>query len=491
MHRLIILLSATLIFCNTLYSQLPCLGDRYNDPLFTVTELDDVYYATARPYASLFDQDLEMDIYLPANDTLSKRPVIIWAFGGAFLIGFKEQDPIPDYCRYFAERGYVTVSIEYRINFNTLDGNSAERAVYRAAQDIRAAQRFLADNASTYNIDINSMFLTGSSAGCVAGIHTAYMEEPERPASTYGITLEPSDLGCIDCVGNSNYGNQRVPVRGLINHWGAIGDTVWIENTARDNIPMISFHGTADDIVPFGTGQPFNLPIWPTLQGSQDIHTRLTNNGVENTLVAWDGIGHEPELLEDIAYLDSMIIGAQPWLYEIMQPDLPAINGAIDVCEGNSAIYTTSIEQDGFYCWDRDGGNFLSENDNSYEIFWDTPGTYEVRLNTVNCSLFVSEENTLTVTVHPQPNVNFSGLPSVITNSIPVTLSPNTPGGTFSGTGIIFNAFSPALAGPGLHTITYSYTNSGGCSSTYSQDVLVGSLSYNFVNYNLGTISPE
>jgi len=76
-------------------------------------------------------------------------------------------------------------------------------------------------------------------------------------------------------------------------------------------------------------------------------------------------------------------------------------------------------------------------------------------------------------------------LPAVISGNTPITLSGIPSGGTFSGTGIIFSAFNPSLAGVGNHTITYTVN---GCS--ISQSIFVFSISYNFVNYSLGVVQP-
>jgi len=474
-----------------LVAQSNCNSDRYLNPIFNTTVTTGVYYATANPWGVIPNEDLYMDIYEPTNDALTKRPVIIWAFGGAYLVGTRNQFPIPDYCTYYAERGYVCVSIDYRRGFNTLDGDSAERAVYRVAQDIRAAQRYLADNASTYNIDVNAMFLTGSSAGCVSGIHTAYMDDNERPPSSYGTFLEPSDLGCLDCIGNNNYNNQRVPVRGVINHWGAIGDPAWIENTNRDDIPMLSFHGTADNVVPFGTGQPFNLPIWPTLHGSSIIHQRLDNNNVQNHLVAWQGVGHEPEINTNVAYLDSMYSWTTPWLYSIMKSDTPApISGATQVCEGTTTIYAVPSIPDTEYCWNVSGGNIIAQSNEFITVEWNTAGNHWIDVYQINCNLFKSDGNSLPVTVSSNPTIAWNTFPSSSTNATPITLQATPSGGTFSGPGVVFNAFNPVIAGPGFHTVNYSYTNADGCTANESQSILIGNISYNFVNYNLGTISP-
>lgn len=83
-----------------------------------------------------------------------------------------------------------------------------------------------------------------------------------------------------------------------------------------------------------------------------------------------------------------------------------------------------------------------------------------------------------------------NGLPSIITDGNAVNLSATPSGGTFSGNGVVFNAFNPSISGTGPSTVSYIFTDANGCTSTTSQVVIVGSISYNFVNYNLGTISP-
>jgi len=83
-----------------------------------------------------------------------------------------------------------------------------------------------------------------------------------------------------------------------------------------------------------------------------------------------------------------------------------------------------------------------------------------------------------------------NSLPSLTVDATPISLSATPTGGSFSGNGVIFNAFNPVLAGPGLHTINYSFTDIDGCVYESSQNILVGSIIYNFVNYNLGVISP-
>ncbi|HEY3403439.1 MAG TPA: gliding motility-associated C-terminal domain-containing protein [Ohtaekwangia sp.] len=79
--------------------------------------------------------------------------------------------------------------------------------------------------------------------------------------------------------------------------------------------------------------------------------------------------------------------------------------------------------------------------------------------------------STTTINVTPLPNANFGGLNASYCLTEPsATLTPVTPGGTFSGPGISGNVFDPSVAGAGTHTIQYSITVSG-CTSVATQNV--------------------
>lgn len=87
---------------------------------------------------------LAMDVYLPpAGASASLRPALIMAFGGAFHRGCKEDDSfeaeggntsVAQYCRRFAERGYVTASIDYRLV--TEDPDPGDTVVVQSPEDI-------------------------------------------------------------------------------------------------------------------------------------------------------------------------------------------------------------------------------------------------------------------------------------------------------------------------------------------------------------------
>jgi acetyl esterase/lipase len=280
-----------LLFCLQIFPQ-----TRYLDEVFTeYQKTEDVVYGNAPdlPFLFLFewntsDIDLDMDIYEPVGDTLEDRPVIIFIHTGAFFSGSNELDDVVDLSIASAKRGYVAVNINYRLGLNILSAYSGERAVYRGVQDGSAAIRYLREFHEEFNIDPDKIFIWGSSAGSLIGLHLANYQDDERPESTFGVGSDP-DLGCIDCEGNDYVQNNRP--NALVSCWGAIGDLDWIDS--EDNIPTIMFHGTLDPIIPFNSGFPLLDIALPIVYGSNLIHERMDQLNIQNELYVGEGELHE------------------------------------------------------------------------------------------------------------------------------------------------------------------------------------------------------
>ena len=386
-------------------AQSQCFPKQYIDPLYGVSQNAAIQYGAADPYDILglpINQNLFLDLYTPVGDTLSHRPTIVFAFGGGFVIGSRNQPDLPRLKDYYVPRGYNLATIDYRLGFNVTSGGSGLRAVYRGVQDMRAALRFLAENCDQYAIDTNHIILMGSSAGSFIGLHHAYMDENERPPETFGIPGENQDLGCADCSGNNAYNNQYVRPMAVINRWGAMGDTTWIEPTVRDSIPLISFHGTNDNVVPFGTGYPFSIPLFPPVYGSSVIHERLENLGVHNEFIPLQGAGHEPELLQP-RWDDTIFKYTTPFLYDMLKPDAPEIIGAETACQGDTVEYPISYDLSTELCVDVSEGILLSQDSNSIQVRWsDTASTGEITLAARN-DLLAYDSTTLSVSLGPLP----------------------------------------------------------------------------------------
>ncbi len=119
------------------------------------------------------------------------------------------------------------------------------------------------------------------------------------------------------------------------------------------------------------------------------------------------------------------------------------------------------------------GASFLSADSGSYSYLWSTgdtsqfivvstTGTYSVSMTDLATGCV--GEDTILVTINAAPNVTLSASVSFFCTTDATggfTVSPS--GGLFSGPGISGNIFDPALAGVGVHTITYTYIDMNGC----------------------------
>ena len=231
--------------------------NRYKEECFEIETIRDVKYGTAKGYwvsrpetsndygkiitsgiaktISKKDFDLYMDIYLPKDDTMKQRPMVMFIHGGGFFIGDKRDNPIVLWCQHYAKMGYVAVSINYRMGFKP-SKTSIERCGYSAAQDAHAAMRFLIHNKEKYRINPNYLFVAGSSAGGITTLNLAFMRNANRPESAEG-GLFNEDLGNIESSGNSL--KETFKIRCIANMWGSVHDINMINNA---KISIISFH---------------------------------------------------------------------------------------------------------------------------------------------------------------------------------------------------------------------------------------------------------
>lgn len=301
-----------------------CEGGRYKNELFPG------FYDGPLPslpsavvYGSNVDntgnnQSLDMYVFQPQNDTATKRPLVILAFGGSFITGAKESPDILKLCNAYVKRGYVAVSIKYRIGANPIDSINMMKAVLRGVQDMKACIRFFKKDAYTdneYRIDTNNIFVGGVSAGAFVGIHTAYLDK----ISELQPWIQDSAvvLGGLD--GNSGNPGYTTTVKGVVNLCGAIGDTTWME---PGNPSIISMHGTDDGTVPYDT-RIINVQGVDIIyvNGSRDLDVRAENIGLRHQLYTWYGADHTPFVNMFIPgstgakYMDSTINATVDYLF--------------------------------------------------------------------------------------------------------------------------------------------------------------------------------
>ena len=358
---------------------------RYQDTLFAVEETKDICYANVPGFWSeLGDEtdvtdkifrmtdavseiplDLHLDVFRPQNDTLEKHPLVMLVHGGAFYFGSKDDKSITRWCQHLASLGYVTASIDYRIGFLPSMG-SIGRAGYRAVQDAHAAMRFLVSHQEEYGIDTSMIFVGGASAGAITVLNLAFMTNETRPEYTHSGFLRP-DLGDIDTCGNAIKADFRI--KGIIDMWGAMPDTTLLHG---HNIPILAFHGDADNIVPYDHDYPFGIagPLKTLLVepmfGSSCIVDRATKLGYDAQLITFVGYKHSPHVNPETKALNNIFYVIQDkmsvFFHDLVSPEI------LKILEENNT-YRVSPEPLSA-SWQVEGGVILSSENNSVKVAW-------------------------------------------------------------------------------------------------------------------------
>ena len=91
-------------------------------------------------------------------------------------------------------------------------------------------------------------------------------------------------------------------------------------------------------------------------------------------------------------------------------------------------------------------------------------GTYIVVVTNVNGCI---GSDTVVITINALPTLMILASSQVYcTTDLPGSLSANPTGGVWTGPGVVGNSFDPLVAGFGLHTVMYSYTDNNSCTNT-------------------------
>lgn len=248
-----------IVLCSLSSSAQTC---NYYDTVHQVRVESKILYGIDTLYNHQTDS-LFMDIYKPIGDEKEFRPVMIWIFGGGFFQGNREA--VAPFCRIWAQRGYVSVAIDYRLGFHTplilghpFSLNPAEptRAGYRAMQDAKGAIRFLKGRHMQDSSDLQNFFIGGFSAGSLTALASQFVDDAsEKPPEAYALsnagTIPPSprpDLGPIE--GRLNINGFDSKCKGLVNFFGGVLDTAII--SGQEDLSIYSYHQTGDPIVPCG-----------------------------------------------------------------------------------------------------------------------------------------------------------------------------------------------------------------------------------------------
>jgi para-nitrobenzyl esterase len=237
---------------------------RYRDAVFgSVGVTRDLTYGSA-PDNQGSPVALKLDLYQPSGDTVRRRPAVIFVHGGGFSQGDKSSGA--SFATYFAQRGYVAASINYRLlappgcGGNPDPSPECEAAALAAQHDAQAAVRWLRVNAAAYRVDPGRIAMAGASAGAITSLLVGW---------------RPEDPGTSGNPGPSSAIRAAVSIS---------GGTPTSEFITKGDAPAIFFHGTADRTVFYywavgNAGAMFNLGIPVVLESFEGAGHGLIQAG--------------------------------------------------------------------------------------------------------------------------------------------------------------------------------------------------------------------
>ena len=185
---------------------------------------------------------MSLDVYQPP--TAGTYPIVMQIYGGSWQTGSPSSQDW--FSRYFAERGYVVIAIDYR---HAPEWKWPEQIV-----DVRTALYWISQDAHKFGGDSSRIVLAGQSAGAQLAMRLAYQE---GPSSIRGVV---NYYGPVDLAEGWRRPPQPDPVnvRGILEafiggtpaqkpeHYKHASPITWVSKTSA---PTLSIYGSRDHIV--------------------------------------------------------------------------------------------------------------------------------------------------------------------------------------------------------------------------------------------------
>ena len=230
-----------------------------------------------RVFKRVEGRELRLHLYKSADWKPSdRRPALMFFHGGSFTSGTPDQ--FARHAAYFADRGLVTLTVEYRLLLKGDDKHSELPTI--CVQDAKSAMRWVRVHAAELGIDEKRLGAAGGSAGGYLAAFVALGEGGDAPDDDLKISTKPAVLVLFNPVVGARPGEEAD-----LKFDRRFGPQLheYLENCPANRVssaapPTIIFHGTADPVVPVVLIQRFE--------------TALKNSGVRCEAHYYEGQSH-------------------------------------------------------------------------------------------------------------------------------------------------------------------------------------------------------
>ena len=245
-------------------------SNAYSNPVFKDVILNrDIIFGEVMNSRGIKEK-LLLDVYMPGGDASFNRPVIVWLHGGGFTIGEdKSQAYMVNLANTFAKRGFVCISINYRVRSNPDEDSIG--TLQDAVDDAMLAIDWIRNNSIKYGIDKSRIIVSGGSAGGKTGANLCYKDTTQAH--------EWNKDGII----------------AFIDLWGSPSKFLSLYKIDKNDPATLIIHGTEDKTIPFSQ--------------SEELANDLKSNEIYYELYPIIGAGHSPikNLNNIIDYISSFL----------------------------------------------------------------------------------------------------------------------------------------------------------------------------------------
>ncbi|HVY71523.1 MAG TPA: alpha/beta hydrolase [Verrucomicrobiae bacterium] len=237
-------------------------------------------------YGKVGERPLKLDLYAPENLT-KPVPALVFIHGGAWSGG--SRDVYKYYTVRYAKRGYVAVTVSYRL--------SGEAPFPAALEDVKCAVRWLRANAAKYHVDPGHIAAIGRSAGGHLALLAGYSAgAPDLEGTGGNPGVSSAVQAVVDFYGVYDMTTPFAQKAGSVKKFLG-GKTyeeapeLWAKSSPSHYLkagapPTLILHGTIDDVVP--------------IEQSDTLARRLKELNVPVTYDRLEGWPHAMDLAEPV-----------------------------------------------------------------------------------------------------------------------------------------------------------------------------------------------
>lgn len=206
----------------------------------------------------------KFDLYVPADHTKEAYGLVVYLHAGGFTTGDKSDDA--SMLKWLASKGYVAAGINYTLR----DEQHPEASVYSQSMEIKSSIPAVVKEAEKLGYNLDSMAISGGSAGGTLAMLYAYRDADESPIpvkmlfeavgpssfypedwSVYGLDQNPeAAVGLFSIMAGTEITLDMLGTEAYEEAIKPISAYKWIN---ENSVPTVAAYGIYDRVCPFDT----------------------------------------------------------------------------------------------------------------------------------------------------------------------------------------------------------------------------------------------